>query len=260
MSDTVLKGGVSYNRYVWCTSGDTCEACQDLDGTEYEYEGDIPDQPHPHCQCYIEIIGGGDDGDDDEPCDCVEQVHAWMDECEEACGDAESLIDESNFAQNSLEEIADYIANYTVEIIDEFLDELTSIIENALTEIYEAIEETIATIGIFYENWHQLTTLTHTLGEYLDGSAEYYHTKANCEAAQLGDVGAEVATILGYLRELGDFPKEILVKGQSIKDAFEHSVYDLKINEAGRELGKEHPDEKPEDIIVKPEGLPERFW
>lgn len=24
---------------------------------------------------------------------------------------------------------------------------------------------------------------------YLDYSAEYYHTKANCEAAQLGDVG-----------------------------------------------------------------------
>lgn len=29
-----LKGYVSNTRYVWHASGDSCEACQDLDGTE----------------------------------------------------------------------------------------------------------------------------------------------------------------------------------------------------------------------------------
>jgi hypothetical protein len=105
-----------------------------------------------------------------------------------------------------------------------------------------------------------LTSLSAELGHYLEGSAEYYHTKANCEAAQLGDVSAQVATILGYLREFGDFFKEIIFKGQSIQDAFEHGVYDLKINREGRELGKEHPDESPIDILKKPPELPEEFW
>ena len=89
---------------------------------------------------------------------------------------------------------------------------------------------------------------------------KYYHAKANCEAAQLGKVGEATAEILGYIRELFDFPKEILFKGQSVKDSFEHSIYDLRINKEGRELGKQNPDKRPEDIIKKPDRLPEIFW
>ena len=104
-----------------------------------------------------------------------------------------------------------------------------------------------------------LKALKEELGHYLDQSAEYYHTKANCEAAQLGDVGAAMATFLGYLRELGDFPKEIVFKGCSIQKAFENSVHDLEVNAAGRKLGKENPNKDPEDIIKPPDGLPPDF-
>lgn len=46
----------------------------------------------------------------------------------------------------------------------------------------------------------------------------------------------------------------------TVKDAFEHSVHDLKMNEIGGEIGKEHLNEPPEVIIPKPEGLPPDFW
>ncbi len=257
MNDTVLKGGVSYNKYIWHASSNACDACQGLDGNEYEYDGNIPDHPHPNCQCYIEVV---ENDENEEPCDCIEQIQEWLDECEEACGDTESLIDETEESQNILEDYLDYISNYSNPTIEELASELYQLIENSVTELIDAIEQTIATIQIFHSNLEDLKAVSHELGYYLDGSAEYFHTKANCEATQLGKVGEQVATILGYIRELGDFPKEILFKGQSIKDAFEHSIHDLEINEQGRKLGRENPDKNPEDIIIIPEGLPEKYW
>lgn len=62
------------------------------------------------------------------------------------------------------------------------------------------------------------------------------------------------------MREILDFQKEILFKGYSVEQAFENSVHDLEVNEAGRKLGRENRDKKPEDIIDKPKGLPEKYW
>ena len=57
MSNLVLNGGVNNVKYIWHVESDkACEACQSLDGTEYNYEDDIPDRPHPNCRCYIEIV------------------------------------------------------------------------------------------------------------------------------------------------------------------------------------------------------------
>ena len=48
-------------------------------------------------------------------------------------------------------------------------------------------------------------------------------------------------SILGILRELFDIPKELLFKGQSIKQALNNSLHDLEVNEEGRKYGKENP-------------------
>lgn len=80
----------------------------------------------------------------------------------------------------------------------------------------DIITQAISTIQIFEENYSELVALKERLGVYLDGSAEYYHTKVNCESAQLGDVGAAMATFLGYLREFGDFPRLYLVRGSHL--------------------------------------------
>ena len=57
IENVILKGGVSYNRYVWRSEHgeNTCEYCSSLDGKEYESYDQIPDQPHPNCKCYVEV-------------------------------------------------------------------------------------------------------------------------------------------------------------------------------------------------------------
>ena len=256
----VLKGGISNVRYIWQADPNACEECQALDGTEYEAEDDIPEKPHENCQCHIEIVSDEDTDDpDDEPCDCIEMVQEWLDECEELCSDSEGAIEDANSVTDELESIMDYIQSYTMDAVEEVQDELNDLKEKYVDELVDAIGQVIDSIQIFSENYFDLVELKDELGYYLDGSAEYYHTKANCEAAQLGDVGAKMATMLGYLREFIDFPKEILFKGYSAKDAFEHSVHDLEVNKAGRELGKENPDKDPGDIIIRPKGMPPDF-
>lgn len=259
-----LKGYISNTRYVWVAENDACDECQDLDGTEYDSLDDVPAPPHPNCQCRIEAIEEDDENnnDGDEPCDCYETVSGWLDDCEDLCNNYESAISDADSSMDELQSILDYIQNYTngeIEEIQELQDKLNKLIKNAVNELTDIINQAVTTIQIFKSNFDDLRALKKELGHYLDQSAEYYHTKANCQAAQLGDVGAEMATFLGYLREFTDFPKEILFKGRTIKQSFEDSVHDLEVNEKGRELGKEHPNENPEDIIKPPDGLPPDF-
>lgn len=257
----VLKGGISNTRYVWVAEDGACDECMALDGTEYEFKDDAPCPLHPNCKCRVEeIYAEESDGTEGEPCDCYEIVSGWLDESEELCGEYESVLDDADSSMDELQSILDYIQNYTIDGIEELQEELDNLIENSVNQLMDIIDQAVTTIQIFKSNFDDLTDLSKELGHYLDYSAEYYHTKANCQAAQLGDVGAAMAKFLGYVREFYDFPKEIIGKGYTVKDAFKHSVHDLKMNEIGRQIGKEHPNEPPEVIIPKPEGLPPDFW
>jgi len=261
-----LKGHISNTKYVWHASGDSCEACQDLDGTEYDSADDIPDKPHPNCNCYIEAVecednGNGDGGD--EPCDCYETVSGWLDDCDELCGEYESASGDGDTTLEELQSIANQIETYAsdkIEELQELKDEINQLKDDAIEELMGIIDQTTSPIQIFKSNYDDLINLRKELGYYLDQSAEYYHTKANCEAAQLGDVGAEIAEMLGYLREYTDFIKDFIFKGKSLLESLENNIHDLEVNEAGRKLGKEHPDEPAEVIVPKPKGLPPVFW
>lgn len=257
---TVLKGYISNTRYVWVAEDDACEDCMALDGSEYEYPDDAPIPLHPNCKCSIEMVEDGDD--DDEPCNCYETVSAWLDECEDACNEYENSSDEGDNALEELKLIGSQIESYAAEKIaelQELQDEINRLKDDTLEELQEIIDQTESTIEIFWTNYHNLTSLREELGYYLKDSAEYYHTKANCEAAQLGDVGAEVAEMLGYLREYTDFIKDFIFKGKTLLEALENNIHDLEVNEAGRKLGKEHPNEDPDVIIKKPDGMPPNF-
>ena len=54
----VLKGGISYNKYVWHADNneDTCDICKSLDGTEFDFYDEVPQRPHPNCKCTVEIL------------------------------------------------------------------------------------------------------------------------------------------------------------------------------------------------------------
>lgn len=262
-----LKGYISNTKYVWHASGDSCEACQDLDGTEYDSIEDVPEKPHPNCNCYVEAVDDEEDengnGGGDEPCDCYEIVSGWLDDCEELCGEYESASGDGDSTLDELQSIANQMVNYAnskIEELQELQDEINHLKDDALNELQDVVDQTVSTIQIFKSNYDDLINLKKELGYYLDQSAEYYHTKANCEAAQLGDVGAEIAEMLGYLREYTDFIKDFIFKGKTLLESLENNIHDLEVNEAGRKLGKEHPNEPAEVIVPKPKGLPPDFW
>lgn len=47
-------------KYVWISDGgkNMCEECAALDGTEYDSLADVPEKPHPNCNCTVEEISG----------------------------------------------------------------------------------------------------------------------------------------------------------------------------------------------------------
>lgn len=64
----VLKGGISYNKYVWHSenSEDTCDICKSLDGQEFDFYEEVPKRPHPNCKCIVEIIEETNSNDNSE--------------------------------------------------------------------------------------------------------------------------------------------------------------------------------------------------
>ena len=215
---------------------------------------------------FVEIVEYEDENsstetsEDEEQCDCLTRLLYWQEKCQNACLEMENLIQEAENAKHILEDFFEYVINYSNENIVEYINEMYNLIYRIAAEIYNMILQVIQAVEIFYKNWNELRTLSDKVGHYVDYSAEYYHTKANCEAAQLGDVGEKTATILGYARECGDIIKEVLIKHQTLEQAFQHSIHDLEVNEEGRRLGRENPDKAPENIIVKPKDLPKEHW
>ena len=62
IENTVLKGGISYNKYVWHSENGehTCEVCKSLDGKVFDFYDEVPERPHPNCRCTVEIIDEDD--------------------------------------------------------------------------------------------------------------------------------------------------------------------------------------------------------
>ena len=114
MSETILKGGISYTEsdfeYIWHTEEGACEKCQALNNLTFKNTDEIPDKPHPNCRCWIEVSDGKDKDyqdfqqqpEDDELCDCWDKIQEIMDDIEELDGDIKSNIEEAVAMQNEL--------------------------------------------------------------------------------------------------------------------------------------------------------------
>ncbi len=74
VKELLLKVGISNLKYIWHSEkGEhTCDECAELDGQEFDMFDDIPEKPHPNCQCTIDMIednseGGGSAEDEPKP-------------------------------------------------------------------------------------------------------------------------------------------------------------------------------------------------
>lgn len=227
--NVVLKGGISNTRYIWAASEGSCAACQALDGTEYDFIEDIPEPPHPNCKCRVVAVDSSKKNN--EPCDCWE----FFDAIEEVIGDASSLNDEIESEILDIENMdfdEQLLENYNIQSI-----------WNKLINIVKYLGTLSQSIGIFVSNYFAL--MAEQNGNY----DKYYHSKANCEAAQLGLDGEKAAEALSDYKELFDATMKVLTEKAYLQEEFKQAIInhikdgedDQQANREGREAGRNDP-------------------
>lgn len=265
---TVLKGGISNTRYVWVTENGACDDCLAMDGTEYDNPDDAPIPLHPNCKCRIEEIADDESNEDDEPCDCVERLDALIAELEEGQSEAESVESELQTETEDLEKMVSRAENIIEEMnetlsiledeygqhlsdcqnnIDAIYDEISGKVEEVkklLQEILDLLETAIAYLkvfAVFCSNYVKLLYHAYVLKE--SGMDKYYHSVANCQSAQFGDLEEEAAI------ELSDFKEEFDQYNNNyatshkltLEQALADSERDQVANRLGRERGRNNP-------------------
>jgi hypothetical protein len=234
----VLKGGISNVRYVWSCDGDNpCDECAALDGQEFDNLDDVPDRPHPNCQCTVYPIQDKKE-DEDEECDCLEDL---FDEAEELANDGESLIGE---IENAISDLASFLNEKFIEPV-----------RNTIEECIDLLDQIVGTVQDFVQNYQDMKE-ANTIG-----ADKYFHAKANCDGTQRGELGEEIAKGISDLREWTDYYRNIYEKGMSEAESAKDIYEDQQANEFGRQQGREYPD-IPCDVLIdvlRPRGLPDRY-
>ena len=93
------------------------------------------------------------------------------------------------------------------------------------------------------------------------GADKYFHSKANCEAAQHGVEGAIVADVISNAREFLDFPKNKYIKKMSNKEILKDFAQDQYANHYGRLQGLKNPNDDCRIMVDKfrPNGLDKKY-
>ena len=243
MSETVLKGRISYTegdfKYIWHTENGACEKCQALNGLTFKNIDEIPDKPHPNCRCWVEVSNGKDKSyqefqeppEDDELCDCWDRIQEIMDEIEELDGDIKSEMDEIEEIKNnalSSEIIIENLKNKIKSIIPTFKIDITNEVElkNKVKEIIKDSENAKQVFKIFDDYKMEMDKkLGHT--------DKYYHTKANCDSAQLGFLQAGWAMLFSIGKEIKDYNYKIKYTNMTKEAILKDCLQDLDVDWQG---------------------------
>ena len=105
-----LKGGISYNRYRWVAEPGSCETCQALDGTEYEFADEAPDRPHPNCRCHVEPVLQPESGYEE-----VEKIYETRADINELREDISGLQAEINAVKTKVDELPEEATNESMK-------------------------------------------------------------------------------------------------------------------------------------------------
>ena len=281
IENTVLKGGISYNKYVWHSENGehTCEVCKSLDGKVFDFYDEVPERPHPNCRCTVEVVeeDSKDINPNEEPCDLCAQIDELINELETANEFTNAYLDDmkSNVQdlENDLERVNDLILETNNELnmlsqeygkhfpncennIDsdyEHLQNQKITLEMLLNDVKQLLSmgwEGIGTFVIFASNYAALLYRAYVLKQYeMD---KYYHSKANCEATQwFGEIGEEAAILLSDSKEKFDQWNNVYAKSHkvTIEEAIADSERDQVANRLGRERGRNYPSCKCYDLM-----------
>ncbi len=274
ISDFVLKGGISNVKYVWHSENgeNTCEECKALDGTEYDFDEEVPQRPHPNCKCTVEVV-------EDKTENTSQNDNSSNNTNSKKKNETSSIPTSNSNSSNNTSGQNEGKNNSNIEACPNCVGELEQA-ENILYQLYSSLqyagsvirkliaissisqpyltknylidlvkigEESFYTYNDFVTSYATMVQLNKE--KYHEGAPEYFHRLANCKAAQRGELGVQAAKAAGAVREIGDFYKEILFKGISVNDAIYNNNYDYEQNQIGRELGQNNPDADCEKLL-----------
>ena len=277
IENTVLKGGISYNKYVWHSENgeQTCDVCKSLDGRVFDFYDEIPERPHPNCRCTVEIVEDNRNpktqtsNDNEEPCDTINEIEFIISEIERNINETETLLSEVETNVQDLEKdvlrVQNLIqdANNTLENLSEEYgkhllwcennvdndyaymyakrDEWQTLLHDVLG-LLNPIGAFFNTLKIFVSNYIELLYHAYHLKEFeMD---KYYHSKANCEATQeMGILGEKYAMFLSDQKEKFDQWHNMYARSHkvTIEEAIADSERDQVANRLGRERGRKYP-------------------
>lgn len=225
MNDKIIE------KYIWIAVGENCPACDALDRQEFKKIDEIPDKPHPNCDCFLQEVEG-------ELCDyCID----CLDKMEEMIGDAESLQAEIEAEMNNLaSEMMTQAGELYRDIAQAVLDEAATW-DNAL--------------GDFARNYNDMIEAN------TKNADKYFHAKANCEASQRGFTGEVTAQALSAFRELEEGTRKVIFEGVDLVKQIEDARKDMEANRYGRKQGCQNPDGDCGGLVDKyrPRGLDEKY-
>lgn len=273
---TVLKGGISYYKYVWHSENGehTCDKCKALDGKIFDFYDEVPERPHPNCRCTVKVVEEDEpkpqtSNDDEEPCDTINEIEAMISGIEGNIKETENLLSEVEIDVQDLENdvlrVQNLIqdANNTLEDLSKeygkHLPNCENNVDNDYTYMYakraewqillrdvlgllNPIVAFLNTLRIFISNYIELLYHAYHLREFeMD---KYYHSKANCEATQeMGIIGEKSAIFLSDQKEKFDQWHNMYARSHkvTVEEAIADSERDQVANRLGRERGRKYP-------------------
>ena len=276
IENTVLKGGISYYKYVWHSeNGDhTCDVCKSLDGKVFDFYDEVPERPHPNCRCTVGIVEDNEENtepqnDNEQPCDAIDEIEIMISEIEGNINEIETLLSDAETyiqdlendvlrVQNLIQE-ADSTLGILGEEYGKHLPECENNVDTDYAYMYAERAEWqtllhdilgllnpadafLNTLRIFVSNYIELLYHAYRLKEFeMD---KYYHSKANCEATQqMCIIGEKSAMFLSDQKEKFDQWNNVYAKSHkvSIEEAIADSERDQVANRLGRERGRKYP-------------------
>ena len=74
MTDEILKGYITNDRFVWKANKDACKKCTSMDNKMFVNKNYIPQKPHPNCKCRVNKIQFADRKNDTDYHEILKQA------------------------------------------------------------------------------------------------------------------------------------------------------------------------------------------
>lgn len=78
MTDEILKGYITNDRFVWKANKGACKKCTSMDNKMFVNKNDIPQKPHPNCKCRINKIQFTDKKNDTDYHEILRQAAIYV--------------------------------------------------------------------------------------------------------------------------------------------------------------------------------------